>query len=594
MRTLIFVCMVPVLFMFGGCSKSNPTGGGHDNHAPNTPSNPTPANGSIVQDTSLQLAWTGGDADAGDAVKYNVYLDTTYPPTTKVTSQPQTDTSYNMSGLSRNTSYYWRVVATDGKATTQGDVWLFTTTSNHAPDKPSNPAPTNGSIDQGTSLQLSWTGGDADAGDVVEYDIYFDTTSPPVTKVSSSQTGTTYKLPGLLLNTTTYYWRVTATDGKATTQGDVWHFTTRQNHAPNIPSNPTPANGAINQNASFDLSWTGGDVDSSDTVRYDIYLGTVNPPATRVSSSQTGTRYTASYLSVNTTYYWYVVASDDKAAATGDVWHFTTKADYLATTAMRQIPGGTFLMSADTVGQTARTVNRFGDTVHQVTISAFYMDTTEVTQADYLALIGWNPSNFTGDSLRPVEQVTWYDVVLYCNKRSKRDGLDTIYTYSDKYHCRDLYQYCFSPAYIYISLVNLTIDLSKNGYRLPTEAEWEYACKAGTTTNYYWGNSIDGNYCWYPSNSNSTTHTVATKLPNAWGLYDMSGNVWEWCNDWYGSYYNSGSQIDPTGPSTGSQRSIRGGAYGNCVICSGVRSAVRSGSTPDSWSISIGFRCVRR
>jgi formylglycine-generating enzyme required for sulfatase activity len=148
------------------------------------------------------------------------------------------------------------------------------------------------------------------------------------------------------------------------------------------------------------------------------------------------------------------------------------------------------------------------------------------------------------------------------------------------------------------------MDFTQHGYRLPTEAEWEYACRAGTTTDFYWGGSyppltasdtaaIDANAVWW-HNSPDSTQPVAGKLANAWGLYDMAGNVWQWCNDWYGGY-GSSSQSDPTGPSSGTYRVMRGGSWANYDY--NLRSADRyvSGyAVPGGWNGDNGFRCVRR
>ena len=269
----------------------------------------------------------------------------------------------------------------------------------------------------------------------------------------------------------------------------------------------------------------------------------------------------------------------------------------VAPTGMVTISSGTFQM-----GDTNTFFPDSEQPIHSVTVSAFYMDLTDVTQADYQALMLVNPSYFyfTGDSLRPVETVTWFDAVLYCNARSKRDLRDTVYTFTS---------ITGAPGEGCSGLVGLAIDFTKNGYRLPTEAEWEYACRAGSTTDFYWGKSyppttsadtlaIDSNAVWY-HNSPNRTQPVATKKPNAWGLYDMSGNVMEWCNDWYGyGSYGSGSQTDPTGPSTGSYRVLRGGSWlsgcGSGYGAGDLRSAYRYFYYPDFGCYYYGFRCVRR
>jgi formylglycine-generating enzyme required for sulfatase activity len=252
---------------------------------------------------------------------------------------------------------------------------------------------------------------------------------------------------------------------------------------------------------------------------------------------------------------------------------------------MRYITGGTFQM---------------GDTldleelpVHQVTVSSFYMDTTPVTQADYDSLMGVNPSRYIEDSLKPVEQVTWFDAVLYCNARSRRYMLDTVYSYTSL---------TGTPGDSCTSLGSLEIDYTKDGYRLPTEAEWEYACRAGTTTDYYWGGSyplataadtaaMDSNAVWV--HNAVTTARIGTKLPNAYGLYDMIGNVWEWCNDWWNSsYYSSSPTADPTGSSTGDRRMVRGGAWN--MYAYRLLSAERGYIAPNLRGPTVGFRCVRR
>jgi len=201
-----------------------------------------------------------------------------------------------------------------------------------------------------------------------------------------------------------------------------------------------------------------------------------------------------------------------------------------------------------------------------------------VTQKEYQEVMGTNPSNFKGDNL-PVEQVSWYDAVNYCNRLSQKEGLTPAYTINGE---------------------NVTWNYNASGYRLPTEAEWEYACRAGTTTPFSTGNNIttsqanyDGNYP-YNNNAKGTyrekTTAVGSFSPNPWGLYDMHGNVWEWCWDWYGDYPNN-AQPDYRGASSGSYRVIRGGGWDSDAQL--LRSASRSYGTPSSRDGDVGFRLVR-
>lgn len=396
-----------------------------------------------------------------------------------------------------------------------------------------------------------------------------------------------------------------------------------QNHAPYKPSSPTPPDSATNQNTSLLLSWTGGDQDAGDIVRYTIYFGTANPPTGIVANVQTETAFALTALASNTTYYWYVASTDGKSVTQGDVWRFTTKNAVNTTPCallMRHIPGGTFQMgqpmrinvfSIDSDGVTVKAYDTIGkpstsqdsnfEQPHSVTVSSFCMDSTEVTLQDYQSLMGVNPSIVCSfvNPLLPAVGVNWFNAVIYCNARSKRDGLDTIYSYDSLIYVKTV-----TNDSIVFNITNLVINYSRNGYRLPTEAEWEYACRAGTVTDYYWGENYYpktredslkvGDYAVWSRNSTSWAEPVATKKPNAFGLYDMSGNVSEWCNDWLAPY-DSSPQTDPTGPTSGSYyRVFRGGASNSDAF--ELRSAYRSWvlTGPVLGGCDMGFRCVRR
>jgi|GEM_PF-1151524 len=212
-----------------------------------------------------------------------------------------------------------------------------------------------------------------------------------------------------------------------------------------------------------------------------------------------------------------------------------------------RIPAGSFQIGSNNGGSDEKPV-------HGVTLTkAFYLQTTEVTQGQWRAVMGNNPSNIKKGDDYPVEQVSWNDVQAFFQKLN-------------------------------------TLDPGKN-YRLPTEAEWEYACRAGTTSERY--GDLDA-IAWHRGNAGERTHPVGGKQPNAWGLYDMLGNVWEWCADWYGeNYYASSPSTDPRGPSSGPRRVLRGGSwvYNDYF----TRSAYRVRNYPGSRysDCDCGFRCAR-
>ena len=225
------------------------------------------------------------------------------------------------------------------------------------------------------------------------------------------------------------------------------------------------------------------------------------------------------------------------------------------------IPAGEFMMgsglsASQVASQYGGNADWFTDEYpqHKVKLSkGFWMGQTEVTQAQYRSVMGANQSHFKGDS-NPVESVSWNDAVEFCRKLSQKEG---------------------------------------KTYTLPTEAQWEYTCRAGTSTVFSFGSNESslGDYAWYSSNSGHKTHPVGQKKPNAFGLYDMHGNVWEWCRDWYDpDYYNKSSMTDPENIQSNYNHVLRGARWmsntGNC------RSAYRGWDIPGARCMNGGFRVV--
>ncbi len=232
------------------------------------------------------------------------------------------------------------------------------------------------------------------------------------------------------------------------------------------------------------------------------------------------------------------------------------------------IPAGRFVMGSDDGPPEQQPA-------HEVQVDAFWMDRYEVTQAVYAKMDPINGSHFKGPDL-PTEMIGWGKAALYCNLRSEAEGLTP---------CYNEFGEC---------------DFEADGYRLPTEAEWEYACRAGSDTVYSFGadSALLGEHAWFAGNAKKKTHPVGCKEPNAWGLYDMHGNVAEWCNDFYApDYYATSPAENPRGPAEGDKNVLRGGHWG--ASAQSCTSAARVGEEPGFSDAcfardAIGFRCVRK
>ncbi|MBF0548464.1 MAG: SUMF1/EgtB/PvdO family nonheme iron enzyme [Candidatus Riflebacteria bacterium] len=348
-----------------------------------------------------------------------------------------------------------------------------------------------------------------------------------------------------------------------------------QYYFPTTPVIASPTNVvATNGDGKVTLTW-----DVVTGLTYNVYFS-ASPGVTKRSGKFSGkaSPYDVTNMKNGTTYYFAVTAenssgesdlSSEVSATPNAVSPGTTQIDLGGGVKMDfvEIPAGSFVM-----GSPDNEPYRGLDEVqHNVTISkAFYMGKYLVTQEQYKQITGVNPSFFSSSTKLPVERVSWYDCVAFCNQLSANQGLINVYTIS--------------------SGTSVTSNWGTNGYRLPTESEWEYACRAGTTKAYYWGDTMNGDYCWYNGNSNNTIHEVGAKLPNAWNLYDMSGNVWEWCWDWYGGYSTSPS-TDPKGLVAGSNRVYRGGGWDfSAFLC---RSGIHGRNDPGLRGLDVGFRLVR-
>ncbi len=436
-------------------------------------------------------------------------------------------------------------------------------------------SPANGATGVATAMSLSWTASPL----AVSYSVQVSTNATFAT-VFVEQTGLTTPKCNLsgLSGTTAYYWREGAETGKwAGVWSETYAFTTEATIPP-VPTLALPANDKAGQATSLTLSWN----PSNGAASYGLQIATDASFTTTVLSDGgiAASSFAAGGLQMYATYYWRVNAVDVVGMSDwSGAWSFTVGNIKVILPTMVNIPAGTFQMGG---------TGLYASPVHSVTLGAFTMSQTLVTQEQYLAVMATNPSYFDSGSTWPVEQVNWYDAVLFCNRLSVFAGLDTVYTYSGIYQGSG-----------YDTLTNVAINYSGNGYRLPTEAEYEYACRAGTTTDFYWGRNyppltsadtlaMDSNAVWN-YNSPNGTHLVASKKPNAWGMYDMAGNLWEWCNDWFGSY-QSGAQTNPSGPGSGSYRVLRGGSWDDNAVA--LAASYRNIYYPGSGRYYYGFRVV--
>lgn len=342
----------------------------------------------------------------------------------------------------------------------------------------------------------------------------------------------------------------------------VTNVNTGQSKKPGIIANITPAQGYVGDTVTITGKDFGYFIKDSTLVKFDTI------PSAKIIKWEPSTIQAVIPENVSFGKVKVAVFINDTSS---NIFDFTIIRPEYKALEMVQIPAGTFKMG-DLVG------NGFANElpVHQVTIShSFLMSKYELTQPQWKAIITYNPSSYRADSL-PANNLSWFDAVYFCNLLSDKEG----------------YQRCYSG-----SGDSIACDFNANGYRLPTEAEWEYACRAGTETDYYSGNSEAdlNNIAWYYNNRDTggTSRPVGLKQPNSFGLYDMQGNVSEWCWDWWHLQYDSTAVTDPTGPTSGPGHVLRGGSWiSNANSC---RSSFRYYYWLDYFRIpQAGLRLVRK
>ena len=538
---------------------------------------PTVTNGSISNITATSVECSGYVSyDGGFPVtERGICWSTTSNPTLEnayhVTAGSGTGNfSATLTDLAPNTKYYVCAYATNRQGTTYDQDKNFTTKDGIAKLETNNP-----SNIKSTSANCGGKVTNNGGFEIIEKGICWSTNANPTldnAQHSTANSGTSsfsMTISGLTPSTT-YHVRAYAINNQDITYYDEGEksFTTTDglptvttNYVSDIAMTSARCSGKVTNGGDFTVNERG------------ICWSTSPHPTLENANHETAGSGTGSFtvsltgLEENTTYYICSYAINTLGTRYGDEVAFSTLAQPITITAngvafdMLLVEGGTFWMGAQSTNPNGQNyysyVNSDESPVHQVTLSSFYMGETEVTQALWEAVMGSNPSYFSGSNL-PVEKVCWNDCQEFITK---------------------LNQLCAS-------------QLNGKQFRLPTEAEWEYAARGGRNNQgyEYSGSNTLGDVAWYYDNS-SKTHAVGTKQANDLGLYDMSGNVWEWCSDWYGSYSDN-AQTDPTGPAYGSERVIRGGSWSSSTR--GCRVSNRSDHTPGESDSYLGLRLALR
>ncbi len=556
--------------------------------------------------TEVTVSWTApSDTGGADITDYTVYWGTeatvTVAPDTNKKSTGTADTSLTITGLTNGTMYYFIVTATNSAGESVATTAVSATPATVAPDAPTDVATSPGN----TEVTVSWTApSDTGGADITDYTVYWDTeaavTTDTTTKKSTGNGSVTSLTITGLTNGLSYYFIVTATNSI----GESVATTAVSATPATVPEAPTAVAAVSGPGAGeVTVTWTApSDTGGADITDYTVYwdtkaIVTVAPDTNKKSTGNADTSLLVDGLINGLSYYFIVTATNSAGESLGSSDEATVERLGYALA-----EGGTFKMGSPDDDKVAHEDEK---PQHDVTVSPFYISKYETTHAEYIEFLnsaevaadgskdGVRLINMYDDTIAveniggkfrfkedvtifptsdtPVAHVTWYGAVEYANWLSNQAGLTPVYT---------------------INGTSVTPSWDANGYRLPTEAEWEYAARGGASSEGYTyaGSNNADDVGWHEDNNEGSTHPVGQKKDNELGLYDMSGNVLEWCWDWHG-VYSSVNQPDPAGPSTGARRVLRGGSWRYGI--GGLRPAYRGDTLPGFSSDYYGFRLAR-
>jgi formylglycine-generating enzyme required for sulfatase activity len=383
---------------------------------------------------------------------------------------------------------------------------------------------------------------------------------------------------------TTYYSKsvsVSVSEGSATTANFVLTGGAFVNNAPAVPSTPVPTDSGICLTVSPTLNWVCSDPDSGDTVKYDVYLGTTNPPTNAIFTNQNSMTANCGTLSYATTYYWKIVAKDNHGDSTvGAVWKFTTVSSAASSIEMVLIPAGSFIM-----GSIDSTYNANEMPQHTVFLDIYQISKYEITNAQYKVFM--DAGGYSNSSFWTSEGWTW---------RTGNNITQPAYWATGAYNSGTAYP---NHPVVGISWYEAYAFCKWAGGRLPTEAQWEKAARYTDAREYPWGDTWDPLKCnsYYNIFPDSFVYSSPVGSfasgQSAYGIYDLAGNAWEWVNDWYlYNYYLISPYSNPTGPADGTQRMLRGGSW-NCDGSLYCRVADRYSHVPTDRGNYMGIRLAQ-